>query len=133
MRHLDKARHCLTALSRRMIGAIAISAAFYGVSRYISIEVEVEDIEEEVKSRSPRSGPSINNVEGAEEGGEEVEREEEDDEDYDDALLFLPTGFSRSKPRRFYKGSDPEWQEFRKVSTDRPRVEKIRSMDALRT
>jgi hypothetical protein len=56
------------------------------------------------------------------------EEEDEDDEDYDDALLFLPTGLSRPKKRTFYKGSDPEWQEFKKISTDRPRLNRIRSM-----
>ncbi|PZD28450.1 hypothetical protein A1F96_05902 [Pyrenophora tritici-repentis] len=28
--------------------------------------------------------------------------------------------------KTFYKGTDPEWQEFRKLATDRPRLEKIR-------
>lgn len=55
------------------------------------------------------------------------EEGEDEDDDYDDALLFLPTGFSRPKPQVFYKGSDPEWQEFKKVATDRPRCEKIHS------
>jgi hypothetical protein len=53
---------------------------------------------------------------------------EEDEEDYDDALLFLPTGLSRPRPKTFWKGSDPEWEEFKKLSGDRPRIEKIRSM-----
>ncbi|KAL5114711.1 hypothetical protein ACEQ8H_007380 [Pleosporales sp. CAS-2024a] len=44
-----------------------------------------------------------------------------------DGLLFLPTGFSRPRPRTFYRGSDPEWQEFRKIATDRPRVDRIRN------
>jgi hypothetical protein len=54
--------------------------------------------------------------------------EEEDEEDYDDAILFLPTGLSRQRPQTFYKGSDPEWQEYKKLAGDRPRLEKIRSM-----
>jgi len=103
-----------------------VAAALHGVSRYISIEVEVEEVEDD-KSRPRRSGNQISNEDGAEEAGEEGEEEYEDDDDYDDALLFLPTGFSRPKPKTFYKGSDPEWQEYRKVATDRPRVEKIRS------
>ncbi|KAF2831385.1 hypothetical protein CC86DRAFT_342165 [Ophiobolus disseminans] len=111
----------------RLIGAIAVLSALYGVTRYISIEVEVEEVQDD-KSRSTRPGKPISNEEGAEDSaGEESEEEYEDDEDDDDALLFLPTGFSRPKPKTFYKGSDPEWQEFRKVATDRPRVEKIRN------
>jgi hypothetical protein len=54
------------------------------------------------------------------------EDEDDDDEEYDDALLFLPTGLSRPRPKQFWKGSDPEWQEFKKLATDRQRVDKIR-------
>lgn len=64
---------------------------------------------------------------GEEEEDDEAEEEDEEDEDYDDALIFLPTGLSRRKPPRHWKGSDPEWQEFRRVATDRPRVERIRA------
>jgi hypothetical protein len=121
---------------RRLVGAVAVTAAFYGVTRYISIEVDEEEEEEDKKQRSTRPGTQIGNEDGAEEADEhDVEEEDneddEDDEDYDDALLFLPTGFSRPKPKTFYRGSDPEWQEYRKVATDRPRVEKIRSTHAM--
>lgn len=59
-----------------------------------------------------------------------VARDEQELEDHDGGehavLLFLPTGLSRPKPKSFYRGSDPEWREFRKLATDRPRVDKIR-------
>lgn len=42
------------------------------------------------------------------------------------AILFLPTGFSRAKPQQFYKGSDPEWQEFVRIAPDRQRIDRIR-------
>jgi hypothetical protein len=119
-----------------LVGVVAVAAAFYGVTRYISIEVE-EDEEEEKdnKQRSSRPGNQIGNEDGGEEAdeGDVEEEDEEEDDDYDDALIFLPTGFSRPKPKTFYRGSDPEWQEYRKVATDRPRVEKIRSTHAMRS
>jgi hypothetical protein len=52
---------------------------------------------------------------------------EDEDEDEAEVLLFFPTGFAREKRRTFYKGSDPEWQEFKKISSDRARAESIRS------
>lgn len=55
----------------------------------------------------------------------EGDDEDDEDQDYDDALLFLPTGFSRPRPQVLYKGSDPEWQEFKKLATDQPRCLKI--------
>ena len=79
------------------------------MSRYISIEVKVDKATEE-------GGGAVN-----EEG------DDEDDEDYDDALIFLPTGLSRPRPQVYYKGSDPEWEEFRKFASDRSKVEKIQS------
>lgn len=97
-----------------MIGTLAVAGAFWGLSRYISVEVEVEKAD--AKGQDPASPGVI--------GGTE---EEDDDDDYDDILLFLPTGFSRQSRKTFYKGSDPEWQEFKKIATDRPRAEKIRN------
>jgi hypothetical protein len=114
----------------RLVGAVAIGGAFYAITRYISIEVEVETVDEDKSTRKRPAGHASN--EGANnDAGEEEEEEDEGDneeEDDEDIILFLPTGFSRPKPRTFYKGSDPEWQEFIKLAKDRPRVEKIRGM-----
>jgi hypothetical protein len=100
---------------RRLVGAFAITTAFYCLSKYVGIRVEVERVETEQKNDG-KSGAAA----------EEEDDEDEDDEE-DDAILFLPTGFSRPMQQTYYKGSDPEWQEFRKVVVDRPRVDKIRS------
>ncbi|KAF1839972.1 uncharacterized protein K460DRAFT_371935 [Cucurbitaria berberidis CBS 394.84] len=108
----------------RLVGAVAIAGATYGLGRYIGLEVEIEEVQEEQQPPT-RSTGQIHNEDENSEPGQEVD--EEEDEDYeDDALLFLPTGFSRPRPKTFYRGSDPEWQEFKKLATDRPRVEKIR-------
>jgi len=98
-------------LSRsRLVGAVAVGAAIYGISRYISISVEVEEV----------------NDGGWTTVGREADDEDEDDDEEYDPILFIPTGFSRLKPKRFWKGSDPEWQQFKKLATDRPRIDKIR-------
>jgi len=68
--------------------------------------------------------------EGAFDNNETAEVEDgddDDDDDVDEGLLFFPTGFSRPKPRTYYRGSDPEWQEFVRLSNDKSRIEKIRS------
>ncbi|KAF2705170.1 hypothetical protein K504DRAFT_460436 [Pleomassaria siparia CBS 279.74] len=51
---------------------------------------------------------------------------EKDPDDAGEPLIFLPTGLSREKPRSYYKGSDPEWQEFVKIAPDRVRLQRIR-------
>ncbi|KAF2146930.1 uncharacterized protein K452DRAFT_218712 [Aplosporella prunicola CBS 121167] len=66
--------------------------------------------------------PTIEIVDEDEEEGEEYE-----DEEYEDDSLFIPLGWPKPLPRRFYRGSDPEWQEFRKIAGDSKRHEHIRN------
>lgn len=101
----------------RLVGAVAIGVATYGLGQYVGITVEVEEVKE--GGRAFRPGQDGWTTVGPED-------DEDEDEEYDDALLFLPTGLSRPRPKQFWKGSDPEWQEFKKIATDRPRVDKIR-------
>jgi hypothetical protein len=123
-------------LSRqRLVGAVAIATATYGLGQYLGLEVEIEEEEVEEKRKPGRWKKQVRSEDGtlgevddeeANEAEDEDEDEDEDEEEYDDAILFLPTGFSRLKPKTFYKGSDPEWQEFKKISQDRPRLERIK-------
>ncbi|EME43898.1 hypothetical protein DOTSEDRAFT_71639 [Dothistroma septosporum NZE10] len=62
----------------------------------------------------------------------EVEEEEEDeDEEHEgpfyaaETSAFIPMTWATKQPRTFYKGSDPEWQEFVKMAKDKPRHKKI--------
>ncbi|KAJ4344177.1 hypothetical protein N0V95_006292 [Ascochyta clinopodiicola] len=124
---------------QRLVGAVAITAATYGLGQYLGLEIEVEeDEQEEAKQKPGRWKKQVRKEDGtleevddeeanegqAEEGDDEEEQEEEDE--YDDAILFLPTGFSQRKPPTFYKASDPEWQEFKNIVKDKKRVERIR-------
>ncbi len=120
-------------LSRqRLVGVVAIATATYGLGHYLGLEVEVE--EQEVDQSKPgrwkkqvrREDGSLDEVDDEEANDEEDDEEEDDEEEYDDAILFFPTGFSRLKQKTFYRGSDPEWQEFKKLSQDKARIERIR-------
>ncbi|KAF9699330.1 hypothetical protein EKO04_002582 [Ascochyta lentis] len=132
-------------LSRqRLVGAVAITAATYGLGQYLGLEVEIEEKEEAEQQRKPgrwkkqirREDGSLEEVDDQEANKEEGEEEgDEYDDEHDNAILFVPTGLSRKKPATFYKGSDPEWQEFRKVVRDKKRVERIQQelVDLVRT
>lgn len=124
-------------LSRsRLVGTVAIATTFYGIGYYLGLEVEIQ--EEEVKEKKPgrwkkqirKEDGTLDEVDDQDANGQETEEdhddEGDDEEDYDDAILFLPTGLSRPKPPTYYKGSDPEWLEFKRISQDRARIEKIR-------
>ncbi|KAK4499496.1 hypothetical protein PRZ48_010011 [Zasmidium cellare] len=56
----------------------------------------------------------------------EEEEEEEDESLYaDEDSTFIPMTWATKMPRTFYRGSDPEWQEFVKVAKDKQRHRKI--------
>ncbi|KAH6638359.1 hypothetical protein C7974DRAFT_391416 [Boeremia exigua] len=130
---------------QRLVGAVAIATATYGLGQYLGLEVEIE--EREVEDKKPgrwkkqvrKEDGTLEEVDDEEANeigeAEEEDEEDEDEEEYDEAVLFFPTGLSRRKPTTLYKGSDPEWQEFKKVSQDKARVERIRQnlVDLVRT
>ncbi|KAF2836338.1 hypothetical protein M501DRAFT_987504 [Patellaria atrata CBS 101060] len=49
-----------------------------------------------------------------------------DGEEEEEDTMFLPLGFTRQMPQTFYKGSDPEWQEFKKIAQDPKRFKAIK-------
>ncbi|EDU50784.1 predicted protein [Pyrenophora tritici-repentis Pt-1C-BFP] len=111
----------------RLVGTFIFATATFAIvqSLGVKVEVEIKEIEAKDKKPSPSASPE---EDGWTTVGQEVDEDEdeEEEEEEEEALLFLPTGFSRPQKKTFYKGTDPEWQEFRKLATDRPRLEKIR-------
>lgn len=80
------------------------------ISKYLGIEIEeLEELDDGAE----------------EEGGEEVE--EEDDGYAHPDSTFIPLTWPTKLPRTFYRGSDPEWQEFIKVAKDQPRHTRIQN------
>jgi len=75
--------------------------------QYFDAEVELLDQEEAEESHN-----------GALEDAKESDFANEDS-------LFIPMTWAKKMPRTYYKGSDPEWQEFIKIAKDRPRHKTI--------
>ncbi|KAF2187711.1 hypothetical protein K469DRAFT_748925 [Zopfia rhizophila CBS 207.26] len=122
--HIQRVRFKKPFLTRRrLIGTAIYTAAAYGFLRWLDDEVgegEEEDVRKARKSRRP---------EATEHGiPQEIDADDEDEEEEEqgEPLLFLPTGFARIKPPTYYRGSDPEWQEFVRIAPDKRRIERIK-------
>jgi hypothetical protein len=81
----------------------------------MDIEIEFIDDEEEEATEEQQQ----------EEG--EGEEEEQDGPPFyaDESSTFIPLTWSTKLPRTWYRGSDPEWQEFIKIAKDAPRHKKV--------
>ncbi|KAF2164502.1 hypothetical protein M409DRAFT_56759 [Zasmidium cellare ATCC 36951] len=74
------------------------------IGRYLDIElVDDEELEDEVDEEDDGEGPYY----------------------ADEDSTFIPMTWATKMPRTFYRGSDPEWQEFVKVAKDKQRHRKI--------
>lgn len=85
--------------------------------RYMDIEIEFTDEAEEEQGQEA--------AQKQQEGGVEIVEEETGPPFYaQEDSTFIPLTWSRKLPRSFYRGSDPEWQEFIRFANDRPRHKK---------
>ena len=103
---------------RRLVTIGLYTGIVYGYSkllwRYMDIDVEFlddEDLEEEETAAHAE--------------GEEGTELEEGPFYADEDSLFIPMTWSTKMARQWYKGSDPEWQEFIKVAKDKARHKKV--------
>lgn len=88
----------------------------YAYWQYVNqfVDIHIEEIEVEEEPATHKQGE----WETQEEDSEEDEFAEEDN-------TFIPMTWPTKLPRTFYKGSDPEWQEFVKIAKDKPRHKKL--------
>jgi len=103
---------------RRIFQAFVYIAAFYVFQRVVlgpldDIDLPEEDTKGARKKQKSKPTP------------DEVLNGTDEEEDEDDAL-FIPLGWTTELPRQWYKGSDPEWQDFRKLSQDKGKNNAIR-------
>ena len=105
----------------------AFKIAFYSVligtnlwllGRYLDIEIELEVADEETAKQGHWHG-------GLGEASVGNEQDEDGPSIPDEDSFFIPLTWPKEAPRTFYKGSDPEWQEFVRVARDNPRSRRI--------
>ncbi|TKX23673.1 hypothetical protein C1H76_4188 [Elsinoe australis] len=88
----------------------------------LAVEVEEEETEREEDEDVIDQGQGRSDSKAA--GGVAQEEDVEEFEGDEDAL-FIPLMPARKLPREYYKGTDPEWQEFKKIAPDKEKVQKI--------
>ena len=88
----------------------------YAYWQYVNqfIDIHIEEIEVEEEQATHKDGE-----------WETQEGDAEDDEFAEEENTFIPMTWPTKLPRTFYKGSDPEWQEFVKIAKDKPRHKKL--------
>jgi len=88
----------------------------YAYWQYVNqfIDIHIEEIEVEEEQATHKQGE-----------WETQEEESEEDEFAEEDNTFIPMTWPTKLPRTFYKGSDPEWQEFVKIAKDKPRHKKL--------
>ncbi|GAB1740885.1 hypothetical protein NU219Hw_g5961t1 [Hortaea werneckii] len=102
------------AFTNALYAAVIYAYARF-VFRFLDIEVEILD-EDDLPEDQQREGREVTDDEGEDEEGPFYADEES---------TFIPLTWATKLPRSFYKGSDPEWQEFVKVAKDKQRHRKI--------
>lgn len=127
-------RCTLLTVYRRLVNVAFTFVCAYGLLKGLDKGLDI--LEEAVDPTARTSGQEKGAGEQANSGddkagkwetvGEDGEEEEEEEEDVE-SLLFFPTGLSRPKPRTFYKGTDPEWKEFQRISEDKELKKRIES------
>ncbi|KAK3720868.1 hypothetical protein LTR37_003531 [Vermiconidia calcicola] len=136
-------------LTLRRIATIGIyTGVVYGnlnlLLRYMDVEIEFLDDDEEGETEGLKKGDkrrqrrkeagagagalsSPDTVAASTQDTETGEEQEGDGPPFyaDDSSTFIPLTWSTKLPRTYYRGSDPEWQEFVKIARDKSRHKKV--------
>lgn len=103
----------------------AVYAYLHFLVRYMGISVEIEMLEH----GEEEDDDADQHQDGMEaQGGTGAEFQDDGLPYYaDETSTFIPLTWATKLPRAFYKGSDPEWQEFRSIAQDRERQKRIQT------
>ncbi|KAK4550341.1 hypothetical protein LTR36_003308 [Oleoguttula mirabilis] len=111
---------------RRLATTVLYGGVVYAyanvIGRYLEIEVEIlEDDETDAKQQNKKDGEGKEVTEAEAAAAEEGPFYAEEDS------TFIPMTWATKAPRTFYRGSDPEWQDFVKIAKDKPRHKKLQN------
>lgn len=89
------------------------------------MDVEIEFLDDEEVAEQDQNAKTESKA--GEQQGEGDSEEEEDGPPFyaDEESTFIPLTWSTKLPRSYYRGSDPEWQDFIKIAKDKSRQKKV--------
>lgn len=96
---------------RRLATFALYTSAFFAYIWYFGPDVEIEIQEGATGDFVPAKDQTAEDLEDSEFA-------------FDDSW-FIPLTWAQKLPKTFYKGSDPEWQEFVKIAKDQARHKRI--------
>ncbi|KAF4555968.1 Hypothetical protein D9617_2g059340 [Elsinoe fawcettii] len=112
---------------RRIFTILLYTTCVGGYLNWLLADFEIAIEEEEVEEATQDDDQAIESGQGQSEArGADVEQEQDEDVfEGDEDAWFIPVMPARQLPREFYKGTDPEWQEYKKIAPDKEKVQKI--------
>ena len=98
---------------KRLASALLYAVPAYVVWHYFFPVVAELDIDDQAQRISGSGGVDVQR-------NTRPDEEEDDDDEYegDEDAFFIPFSWPKELPRTYYRGSDPEWQEYVKFSRD---------------
>ena len=122
---------CKLTLIRRA-GEILGKITFYIVCGWYILDRVLEEDSEEEKAKAGAKLPpkALKNVSE----NDATDREEEEEKDIQlpvtmpEDAVFIPLWFPKEKPHYFYKGSDPEWQNYATLAKDEEKCKQLQRM-----
>lgn len=123
--------HILTEYPRRLVtSCLLYGAAFHIWSSFVFVEYDDDDD----TSQEPENESNIQHYHNH----QHIERNDEDEGDFNkDQLLggldperttFIPLSWPLLREGDYYAGSDPEWQEFVRISKDAQKIGKLKGV-----
>ena len=119
-------RALLTGYSRRFVTSfIVYGAAFHIWSSFVFVRYDGETN----TSQEPDSDRNIHQQRRIEKGYEkESDADDQLEVEDEEGVYFVPLSLPLLRPGDFYAVSDPEWQEFARISRDTEKLRKLKGV-----
>lgn len=100
--------------------------AFHLWSSVVLLQLDDRDDDDESPESTQRRPSANNSGNRGDKTHVNNAHQTEEPEEEDDDSVFIPLGWPRYRKGEFYAASDPEWQQFSKISRDSEKLQSLR-------